>query len=206
MLSDADMVRIHFLNVGHGDCTIIQHASGRLTMIDINSGEDLDPESVNELSAAYGLSEQTRSVRKILGGSSDSTLLAEKGYDIQLTNPIAFLAEHYAGHPLFRFIQTHPDLDHMRGLVALRSAGVRIFNFWDTNHEKVPDFQSQSDEEEWKEYEALSGGKRGNRVLHLHRGRHGIYYNEEPEGVRGGDGIKILLSWFSVKWRVAVLR
>lgn len=24
------MLRVHFLNVGHGDCTIIEHPSGRL--------------------------------------------------------------------------------------------------------------------------------------------------------------------------------
>lgn len=186
------MVKIHFLNVGHGDCTIIEHVSGRLTMIDINNGTDLDAETVNELAAAYGLSEQTRSVRKSLGGASDSTLLGEKGYDIEVTNPVAFLEENYNGQPLFRYIQTHPDLDHMRGLVALRSAGVGIFNFWDTNHDKVPDFQSESDEGEWKEYEALSAGKRGDRVLRLHRGSQGVFYNEEPEGERGGDGIKIL--------------
>jgi competence protein ComEC len=33
------MLRIHFLNVGHGDCTIISHPSGRLTMIDINNSK-----------------------------------------------------------------------------------------------------------------------------------------------------------------------
>ncbi len=186
------MVKIHFLNVGHGDCTIIEHASGRLTMLDINNGSDLDPESVNELSVAYEISEQTRLVRKILGGASDSTLLAEKGYDIELTNPIAFLAEKYPEKDLFRYVQTHPDLDHMRGLVALRSAGISILNFWDTKHDKRPDFQSESDEEEWKEYETLSVGKRGNSVLHLYRGARGVYYNEEPERVNGGDGIKIL--------------
>ena len=31
-------MKIHFLNVGHGDCTIIEHDSGRITMIDINNG------------------------------------------------------------------------------------------------------------------------------------------------------------------------
>lgn len=43
------MLRIHFLNVGHGDCTIISHPSGRLTMIDINNSQDYDSESFQEL-------------------------------------------------------------------------------------------------------------------------------------------------------------
>jgi hypothetical protein len=45
------MLRIHFLNVGHGDCTIISHPSGRLTMIDINNCQDYDEESFKELLA-----------------------------------------------------------------------------------------------------------------------------------------------------------
>ena len=43
------MLRVHFLNVGHGDCTIISHPSGRLTMIDINNSQDYDSESFTEL-------------------------------------------------------------------------------------------------------------------------------------------------------------
>ena len=43
------MLRVHFLNVGHGDCTLIQHDSGRLTMVDINTSQEYDPDSFNEL-------------------------------------------------------------------------------------------------------------------------------------------------------------
>ena len=43
------MLRVHFLNVAHGDCTIISHPSGRLTMIDINNSQDYDSESFTEL-------------------------------------------------------------------------------------------------------------------------------------------------------------
>ncbi len=35
------MVKIHFLNVGHGDCTIIEHHIGNITMIDINNSKTL---------------------------------------------------------------------------------------------------------------------------------------------------------------------
>src|SRR5258707_14853972 len=45
------LLRVHFLNVGHGDCTIIEHPSGRLTMIDVNNSQDYDPESLEELKA-----------------------------------------------------------------------------------------------------------------------------------------------------------
>jgi competence protein ComEC len=43
------MLRVHFLNVGHGDCTIVSHPSGRLTMIDINNSQNYDDESFQEL-------------------------------------------------------------------------------------------------------------------------------------------------------------
>ncbi len=45
------MLRVHFLNVGHGDCTIISHHSGRLTMVDINNSQDYDSDSFNEVLA-----------------------------------------------------------------------------------------------------------------------------------------------------------
>ena len=43
------MVKIHFLNVGHGDCTIIEHHSERVTMIDINNSQTLDDDSDIEI-------------------------------------------------------------------------------------------------------------------------------------------------------------
>jgi competence protein ComEC len=42
------MLRVHFLNVGHGECTIIEHPSGRLTMVDINNSQDYDQDSLTE--------------------------------------------------------------------------------------------------------------------------------------------------------------
>lgn len=186
------MIKVHFLNVGHGDCTIVEHASGRLTLVDINNGEELDPQSVDELSAAYGLSEQTRAIRKILGGTSDSTMLAEKGYDIELTNPIGFLTCNCPNRPVFRYIQTHPHLDHMRGLVALRGAGIEVVNFWDTYWDQPPEFQSDTDRDEWHEYRAFAEGRGGATVLRLARGATSVYYNQEPQGVPGGDGIEVL--------------
>ena len=41
------MVLIHFLNIGYGDCSIVKLASGRISMIDINNGEELDQKSLH---------------------------------------------------------------------------------------------------------------------------------------------------------------
>jgi hypothetical protein len=45
------VLEFHFLNVGHGDCTIIRHPSGRLTMVDINNGQLLDADTLAEEAA-----------------------------------------------------------------------------------------------------------------------------------------------------------
>ncbi|MDJ0728679.1 MAG: hypothetical protein QNJ33_01680 [Crocosphaera sp.] len=44
------MLKVHFLNVGHGDCTIIEHSNGNLTVIDINNAKNLDITTQQELS------------------------------------------------------------------------------------------------------------------------------------------------------------
>jgi len=62
------VLRVHFLNVGHGDCTIIKHHSGRLTMIDINNSQDYDVDSFNDYKNF--LAEQTRNENRLLSRNS----------------------------------------------------------------------------------------------------------------------------------------
>ena len=181
-------LRIDFLNVGHGDCTVIRHDSGNITVVDINNGGKLDPTTVSELAQQYNVDP----LRALLFKESMTVLLKQKGYSIPLTDPVDFLGTTYQAHPIFRYVQTHPDMDHMRGLVAVRKSGISIINFWDRDHDKIPDFQSDSDRDEWAEYERLRKGENGNKVLRLYRDFKGTYWNENPTGVTGGDGIRIL--------------
>lgn len=46
-------LKIHFLNVGRGDCTIVEFPSGHVGVIDIDNLKVLDPDSRNELLEAY---------------------------------------------------------------------------------------------------------------------------------------------------------
>ncbi len=209
---NSEMLKVHFLNVGHGDCTIIRHPNGRLTMIDINNAKDLDPTTAQELGVSGGriassnfynpsliedippLNTQERRI-SLIGDTQkrriarDSAIDAQadlarfdRGYNIPLSNPIEFMAQQNYNH-IFRYIQTHPDLDHMRGLTALRGAGYTITNFWDTTHSKQPDFISQSDKENWEQYQFLRSGT-DCKVLKLYRGSQNNYYAQ--------DGIEIL--------------
>jgi len=209
---------IHFLNVGHGDCTIIEHPDGEYTVIDINNGGDLDADSRREIDAAFppprapqlglNLADVARPPHPGLGlaglgmrpqpglglfGQPARLGLAPPAvpkYDVQLTDPIKFISTRYRRRP-FRYIQTHPDLDHMRGLAGLVAAGYTPVNFWDGAHAKQPDLQAR-DVADWKAYIALRNGSHGNSVLQLHRGAEGRFYNRNAHDAPGGHGIEIL--------------
>lgn len=187
-----EMLKVHFLNVGHGDCTIIEHPSGRLTIIDINNGTDVDSQSALEV-ASYLSASVMREVREAQSIQANQiSVLTKAGYDVELTNPIEYLARLRPDKSVFRYIQTHPDLDHMRGLVALRGNGFSIANFWDTQHVKEPDFggpKAEQDRLEWDEYQTTRSGQRGQTVLNLHRAAAGHFYNREADGNAGGDSI-----------------
>jgi beta-lactamase superfamily II metal-dependent hydrolase len=194
------MAKIHFLNVGHGDCTLIEHNDGKLTMIDINNGsDDMDDESVGEIAevspavarSAFYSSEAAR-WKEGLSILTESQLLKAAGYTIELTNPIAYLKKNYPSQNIFRYIQTHPDFDHLRGLNHLRDE-FTVINFWDHEHSKDWDGveQREGDADSWNAYLDYRAGKHAS-VLHLHRGSKGKYYNQGEDGTGGGNGLHIL--------------
>lgn len=76
-----------------------------------------------------------------------------------LTNPIDYV-KNQGWKSIFRFILSHPDMDHMDGLERLVNE-VGIANFWDTGYERdKPSFDNSFyREEDWDTYEALRAGK-----------------------------------------------
>ncbi len=213
------MLRVHFLNVGHGDCTIIQHHSGRLTMVDINTSQNYDQQSFNELLAeeANRLVDYA-TLSSLLGGSpyppatgtsglSDFATLSslvrhlhyQPGYfealekaKTELTDPIAFMRRHYPGQTLWRFVLTHPDLDHMRGIKRLYET-IGFHNFWDTTHtKKISEFRSDDDKEDWEFYQQLRNGAFGSYARLYTRGNQAYAFARDEYGNPGGDCIEIL--------------
>src|SRR6266446_265672 len=189
------MTTIHFLNVGHGDCTIIEHASGHRTMIDINNGCSLDEDTRRELAAEYGISGYEYALKQgyvqTIGGSFRKEYLAEAGYDVELTDPVDYYKERWGLQPIFRYIQTHPNLDHMRGLKRLSQEGIQILNFWDTpNSRTVTDF-SGNDKDEWEEYQRLRRSATAPMARHVFVQEKGKYWNQDDQG-GPGDGIHVL--------------
>lgn len=186
------MIKIHFLNVGHGDCTIIEHQSGNITVVDICNGGELREEDAAEIAEELGISPVGMINAVDETKMTPYEILRASGYGRELENPIKFYEARYKKKPIFRYIQTHPDMDHMRGLVALQTQNIPIINFWDTRHNKtISDFFA-GDEEEWKRYLEYREGKTNAKLLHLNRGDVGNYYNSHEHPDLEGDGLHIL--------------
>lgn len=133
-ISRFNILRIHFLDVGHGDCTIIEHPSGRITVIDLNET------------------------------NYKSCILYIKALLSKRSNNISH-----------RYIQTHPDMDHMRGLSRLLSE-FDILNFWDTKNTKtISNFTSNSDRLDWLAYTYFPEDKK----RYYERGHSCLYLNQD---------------------------
>ena len=176
------MPTIHFLNVKEGDCSIIEHSSGRKTVIDVcNAKPSNSAESKSEMAQA------ALATRAVQGNFN------QKVYPV---NPVAYLEEHGIGS-IFRFILTHPDMDHMDGIKAIFdrfSPG----NFWDTNNKKEMESSSWSaspyNQVDWEFYKRLRDTNSQNdpkRLTNL-SGGNGQYWNRDENGDPGADGLYIL--------------
>lgn len=154
------MLKIDFLNVGHGDCTVIKFPSGRIAVIDINNAA-IDSESKSEILSELGLGKDflvQKMAHKMARQYFDEALyLREKGYDIELTDPVDWMSLQGISS-VFRFISTHPDMDHLSGLYKLSQSAIGIEIFWDIEHkfEQSPDDEGFSsgkyDYRDWEAY------------------------------------------------------
>ncbi len=171
------MPRVHFLNVGNGACSIIQHGSGRVSLIDICNGSPVRRERTETHFAAEALS----SINKPRGDF--------KMRD-HLTNPLQYLVDNI-GCSIFRFILTHPDMDHMDGIKALCDE-VSIFNFWDSGVRRdKPDFGDNGPyrEEDWGQYELLRDGHVSDlTVVHPRAGSQFQFANKGDPGDPDDEG------------------
>jgi beta-lactamase superfamily II metal-dependent hydrolase len=163
-MSSQDWLQLHFLNVDHGDCTIIRHpndhrrrSEGRISFVDINDWKHRTPDSDDELVA--GLSDFLNKV-----SSQDSTFekqISPEEYAREyLDDPVEYYNDEFrqVKTKIWRFIVTHPDMDHLSGLTRLKNeVGFEVL--WDTNHEKELDTDEEwPDEyakEDWELYQEI---------------------------------------------------
>jgi len=112
--------RVHFLNVGAGDCTILELPDDKVMVVDIRNAR-----------------------RKHSEANADCE------------NPIRYLGK-LPRSDVFRYVQTHPDMDHMDGMSDLVGS-YSITNFWDTENTKPKpeEFGYGFREEDWDAYQTL---------------------------------------------------
>lgn len=165
---------IHFLNVQNGDCNIIKHNSGRISVIDVCCARK---EIFNEV---YSQEDSGIVINSSLSGNYRQKEHPE--------NPINYLKQVVKCSNIFRYIQTHPDMDHMDGIKDLFGE-FDVLNFWDTKNNKrisSDDFNKYR-KEDWDYYQYIRKSTSDPKVLYLTDNSEGEFYCCE-----NGDGLFIL--------------
>ena len=159
--------KVHFLNVMEGDCSIIEHDSGRITVIDICNGN---------------VSQSTESLVQNEKFSKTAGNFHMKDHP---TDPIAYM-EGIGVSDIFRMIVTHPDMDHMDGLERLFKT-FNVVNFWTTENDKGDPDEGNMGRykiEDWWCYKRNRNSKDSPTALQKRSGATGDYWTK--------DGITIL--------------
>src|SRR5437016_8013283 len=140
-------LRAHFLNVGNGDCTIIQMPDATTTVADVCNARS----QIHEQSQDY-------------------------------VNPLRYIGS-LSISSIYRYIQTHPDMDHMDGLLDI-SRAFGLANFWDTRNtrERPQEFGYGFREEDWDSYQEL---RRSERARFYTRNTNPILPQDNSERVYG---------------------
>ena len=158
-------------------------------MIDVNNSKSLPMRDEIALAEHDGVPLAMFKAKTLFLGKR----FGEGHYASLLVDPVDYYTAHFHGRAVFRYIQSHPDLDHMSGLCRIFwQEQVPLANVWDTTHEKTftkQDFNGGPyDWNDWLVYQRMRSGKvrddDRHEVLHKYLGDNGEYWTE--------DGIRIL--------------
>ena len=165
------MARVDFLNVKSGDCSIIESNSGHVTVIDVSCGN---------------YSPGLQQIREMVFAAERPG--GNYGMCDKPTNPVDWLKQKGISN-IFRFILTHPDMDHLDGLKNLFES-LKVTNFWDSGVRRdKPEFDSSRrfKEEDWDYYQEIIDGKiSGLKIVEPKAGEQGKFWNSDDNG-GGGD-------------------
>lgn len=147
------MAKIHFLNVLEGDCNIIQHDSGRVSVIDVSNAYNSDDTPAEKI--AKKIKDEVIKRRTLVPSNKIDYKQKERP-----ENPIDYLGR-LGIQSIFRFIVTHPDMDHLDGIKDFFSS-FNILHTWDTNNNKHCDVNAYFggyNPDDWKFYTDIRDGK-----------------------------------------------
>ena len=173
------MPKVHFLNVNEGDCIILEHVSGRVTVFDISAGNIARTQgTLIEALAKHAMAPARGNFRMC-------------DYP---TNPLDYLVK--LGHQeIWRFILSHPDMDHLDGFDALLEE-FSVLNFWDSGaKKKKPDFSNYGRyrEEDWNRYaQVIVGTDPRTKSIKVQAGDSFKYANKDNTAEDIGDALYIL--------------
>ena len=183
------MSRFHFLNVKNGDCSIIEHNSGHVSMIDVCNARLPDNFKDLSISDIVRLTTDAQILAKATG--------AKRNYNQKASpeNPIDYLKRRNIGS-LFRLAITHPDMDHMDGIADLFEYD-RPVNFYLTQNEKEMEDGWEGSpyrEEDWLLYKGLRDAPpcTDPKCIHVMSGDHGIHRTQDWNGNPPGDAFYTL--------------
>ena len=146
------MIKVHHLNVGHGDTIVIELLdTKRLMVIDINRSSEFDDDTKEELiNESLSTLSSNEQLRYRLGMFSTEDLLEKAGIKKSLTDPIQYISD-LGYSSVFRFVQTHPHADHFTGMNALFEQK-SISNIWCVkNNFSVDESKlSENQKSDWK--------------------------------------------------------
>ena len=184
-----DRLEVHILNVDHGDCTIIRHpgdqhkTKGRISFIDINDWKDKQPEEEG-IAGLSGQLDQLSLSSSQTGRTFVKQQISEEEYaENYLDDPIQYFQKvSEPSQDIWRFICTHPDMDHLSGIDRLwEEESVSVF--WDTDHKKdLSDSEywpPEYDEADWERYMEIRNGETNCQYIQPTRGSQEQYWEDD---------------------------
>jgi len=164
--------QVHFLNVDHGDCTIVRHPGdqhrdeGRISIIDINDWpeqkEYVEEDDISSLEYYRQFPVKDDQQDRLSGIRQKSQISPEEYAQEYLNDPIEYYNKNFdeVTHKIWRFIATHPDMDHLSGLNRLEEE-IGFSVFWDTDHNRERDEDNWYEVYEWTDWELYEDIREG---------------------------------------------
>jgi competence protein ComEC len=175
-------LQLHFLNVGEGDCTVIEFPSGNLGIVDISNVKTLDTDSARELILSEARDQG------VTASQMDEAFMLEaiRKAAAATTDALDYIDENIGRNAtIFRLIISHPHMDHISGLHRLATQEPKtVLNFWHAGFDNFDldeaDWGSwKYKQEDWNTYKALRNSEEAPKALVKRQGAQGQYWTED---------------------------